>query len=194
MIWLVKWLVIGRDGTFQIQKHLIWNAYYFKMLLLMKTIHYFQWGFVGHQLCVRSFWVPQGQKKEGRKEIYDKARQTIKKQRHHFANSLYGQSCGFPSSHVQMWELDHRESWAPKNWSFWDVVLEKTLDSLLSCKEIKPVHPKGNQFWIFIGRTDAKALIFWSPDVRNQFIGKDPDAGKDWRQEEKGVAKDVMVR
>ena len=111
-----------------------------------------------------------------------------------FANSPYSQSYGFSSSHVQMWELDHKESWAPKNWSFWDVVLEKTLDSPLGCKEIKPVHPKGNQFWIFIGRTDAKALIFWSPDVRNQLIGKDPDAGKDWRQEEKGVAKDVMVR
>ena len=96
MIWLVKWLVIGRDGTFQIQKHLIWNAYYFKMLLLMKTIHYFQWGFVGHQLCVRSFWVPQGQKKEGRKEIYDKARQTIKRQRHHFPIVFMVKTVVFP--------------------------------------------------------------------------------------------------
>ena len=93
-----------------------------------------------------------------------------------------------------MWELDHKESWAPKNWCFWTVVLEKTLESPLDCKEIKQVNPKGNQSWIFIGRTDAEAetLILWPPDAKNWFIGKDPDAGKDWRQE-KGMTENEIV-
>ena len=99
----------------------------------------------------------------------------------------------FSSSHVCMWELDHKEGWVPKNWCFLIVVLEKTLESPLDCKEIKPVNPKGNQPWIFIGRTDAEAPILWSPDSKNQLIGKDPDAGKDWRQKEKGAAEDEMV-
>ena len=94
-----------------------------------------------------------------------------------------------------MWELDYKESWAPKNWCFWTVVLEKTLESPLDCKEIKPVNPKGNWPWIFIGRTDAEAeaLILWPPDAKNWLIGKDPDTGKDWRQEEKGMTEDEMV-
>ena len=94
-----------------------------------------------------------------------------------------------------MWELDYKESWAPKNWCFWTVELEKTLEGPLDCKEIQSVHPKGNWSRIFIGRTDAEAeaLIFWPPDVKNWLIGKDPDAGKDWRQEEKGMTKDEMV-
>ena len=98
------------------------------------------------------------------KESYDQPRQHIKKQRHYFANKgLSSQSSGFSSSHVWIWELDYKESWAPKNWCFWTVVLEKTLESPLDCKEIQPVHPKGNQSWIFIGRTDAKAEapILW---------------------------------
>ena len=101
----------------------------------------------------------------------------------------------FSSSHVWMWELDYKESWALKNWYFWIVVLEKTLESPLDCMEIQPVHPKGNQFWIFIGRTDAEAEapILWLPDVKNWLIWKDPDAGKDWRQEEKGMTEDEMV-
>ena len=105
------------------------------------------------------------------------------------------QSYGFSSSHVWRWELDHKESWAPKNWCFWTVVLEKTLESPLDFKEIKPVDGKGNQSWIFIRRTDAKveAPILWPPDVKNWFIGKDPDAGKDWRQEKKGTTVDEMV-
>ena len=88
-----------------------------------------------------------------------------------------------------MWELDYKESWAPKNWRFWTVVLEKTLESLLDCKEIWSVHPKGNQSWIFTGRTDAEAEtpILWPPDAKNWLIWKDPDAGKSWRQEEKGT-------
>ena len=93
------------------------------------------------------------------------------------------QSYGFSSSHVWMWELDCKEGWAPKNWCFWTVVLEKTLESPLNCKEIKLVNHKGNQSWIFIGRTDAEAEIptLWPPDAKNWLIGKDPDAGKDWR-------------
>ena len=88
-----------------------------------------------------------------------------------------------------MWELDYKENWAPKSWCFWTVLLEKTLESPLDCKEFKPVHPKGNQSWIFIGMTDAvaEAPVLWPPDVKNGLIGKDPAAGKDWRQEEKGM-------
>ena len=123
------------------------------------------------------------------KESYDQPRQHIKKQRYHFANKVsYSQSYGLSSSHVWLWELDHKEGWVLKNWCFWTVVLEKTFENPLNCKEIKPVHPKGNQPWIFIGRTDAEAEvpIIWPSDVKSRFIGKDPDAGKDWKQEEKG--------
>ena len=119
-------------------------------------------------------------------------RHRIKKQKHQFAEEgLYSQSYAFPSSHGWMWELDHKESWAPKNWCLWIVVLEKTLD----CKEIQPVNPKGNQSWMFIGRTDVEVetQMLWPPDVKNWLIGKDPDAGKDSRQEEKGTTEDVMV-
>ena len=112
-----------------------------------------------------------------------------------FANGLHNQSYGFSSSHIRMWELDHKEGWVPKNWCFQIVVLEKTLESSLDCKKIKPVNPKGNQPWIFIGRTDAEAEAptLWSPDVKNWLIGKDPDTRKDWGQEEKGVTEDEMV-
>ena len=122
------------------------------------------------------------------KKSYDQSRQCFKKQRHHFANKgPYSQSYGLSSSHVWMWELDHKEGWVPKNWCFWTMVLEKTLDSPLNFKEIKSVNPKGYQPWIFIGKTDAeaKAPIFWPPNETSQFIGKDPDAGKEWGQEEK---------
>ena len=115
---------------------------------------------------------------------YDEPRQCIKKQRHYFVNKgPSSQGYGFSSSHVWMWELDCKESWVPKNWCFWTVVLEKTLESPLDCKEIKPVNPKGNQFWIFIGRidTEAETPIFWPPNAKNWLIWKDPDAGKDWR-------------
>ena len=95
-----------------------------------------------------------------------------------------------------MWELDCEESWAPKNWRFWTVVLEKTLESPLDCKEIQPVHPKGDQFWVFTGRTDAEAVtpILWPPHEKSWLIGKDPDAGRDWGQEEKGMTEDEMAR
>ena len=110
------------------------------------------------------------------KESYDKPRQHIKKQRHHFADKgLYSQSYRFSSSHVRMWKLDHGEGWALKNWCFWIVVLEKTLDSPLDCKEIQPVNPKGNQSWIFIGRTDAEveAPILGPPDAKSGLTGKE---------------------
>ena len=124
------------------------------------------------------------------KKSYDQLRQHIKKQRHSFANKcLSSQGYGFSSGHVWIWELDYEESWALKNWCFWTVVLEKTLESPLDCKEIQPVQPKGDQSWIFIGRTDfeAETPILWPADVKSWLIWKDPDAGKDWRLEEKGM-------
>ena len=130
------------------------------------------------------------------KESYEKPRQCIKKQRHHFANkSLSSQCYGFSSCHVRMWQLGHKEGWVLKNWRFQIVVLENTLESPLDYKEIKPVNPKGNQPWIFIERTDAEAEapILWLPDVKNWLIWKDPDAGKHWGQEEKGMTEDEMV-
>ena len=130
------------------------------------------------------------------KKNYDKPRQHVKNQRHYFAdNGPSSQAYGFFSSHVWIWELDHQECWALKNWCFWAVVLEKTLESPSNCEEIKRVDPKGNQSWIFIGRTDveAEAQIFWPPDAKNWLIRKDSDAGKDWKQEEKGTKEDEMV-
>ena len=116
--------------------------------------------------------------------------------RHYFVNKgPSSQGYGFSSGHVWMWALDCKESWVPKNWCFWTVVLEKTLESPLDCKEIQPVHPKGDQSWVFIGRTDVEAEtpILLPPDVKSWLIEKDPDAGKDWGQEEKGMTEDEMV-
>ena len=126
----------------------------------------------------------------------DEPRQCIIKQRHYFVDrGPSNQSYGFSSSHGWMWELDYKKSWMPKNWCFWTVVLEKTLESPLDCKGIQPIYPKENQSWIFIGRTDAEAEtpILWPPDAKNWLIGKDPDARKDWRQEEKGMTENEMV-
>ena len=123
------------------------------------------------------------------KESYDQPRQHIKKQRHNFANKgPSSQGYGFSRGHVWMWELDYKEIWAPKNWYFWTVVLEKTLESPLDCKEIQPVHLKGDQSWVFIGGTDVEAEtpILWSPDVKSWLIRKDPDARKDWGQDDRG--------
>ena len=123
------------------------------------------------------------------KKSYDKPRQHIKKQRHYSADKgLSSQSSGFSSSHVWMWELDDKESWVSKNWCFWTVVLEKTLESPLDCKEIQPVHPKGNQSWIVLGRIDVEAAtpILWSPDAKNWLIWKDPGAGKDEGRRRRG--------
>ena len=122
--------------------------------------------------------------------------QHIKKQRHYFAHKgLSSQGYGFLSGHVWMWELDYKESWVQKNWCFWIVVLEKTLESLLDCKGIQPVHPKGDQAWVFIGRTgvEAEIPIPWPPDVKSWLIWKDLDAGKDWGREENGTTEDEMV-
>ena len=132
----------------------------------------------------------------GKKAMTNQPRQHSKKQRHYFANKVpSSQSNSFSSSHVRMWELDHKESWAQKNWYLSIVVLEKNLESPSDCKEIQPVHPKRNQPWIFIGRTDAEAEtpILRPPDSKNWLLGKDPDAGKDWRLEEKGMTEDEMV-
>ena len=143
-------------------------------------------GDCSHEIKMLTLW----------KESYDQPREHIKKQRHYFANKgPSSQSYGFSSGHVWVWELEYKESWVPKNWYFWTVVLEKTLESPLDCKEIQPVHLKGNQSWVFIGRTDVEAEtpIFWPPDVKSWLIWKDPDVGKDWGQEEKGMTEDEMV-
>ena len=130
------------------------------------------------------------------KESFDQPRQHIKKQRHYFAKKVMSiKRYDFSSSHVWMWELDYKESWAQKNWCLWTVVLEKTLESPWDCKAIQPVNPKGTQSWIFIRSTNAKAEppILWPPDVKDWHIGKDPDSGNDWRQEEKGLTEDEVV-
>ena len=130
------------------------------------------------------------------KKNYDQPRQCIKKQRHYFANKgPSSQGYGFSSSHVWMWELDYKESWALKNCCLWTVVLEKTLGSPLDCKEIQPVHSKGDKSWVFIGGTDVEAETprLWPPDTKSWLIWKDPDAGKDWGQEAKGTTEDEMV-
>ena len=138
---------------------------------------------------IKRFWLL------GRKSMTN-LNSILKKQKHCFANKgLYSQSYGFSSSHVRMWELDYIESRELKNWCFLTVVLEMILESTLDCKEIQPVHPKGNQSCIFIGRTEAEAetLIVWPPDMKKWLIWKDPDAGKDWRWEEKQITEDEMV-
>ena len=129
------------------------------------------------------------------KESFDQPRQHIKKQRYYFANrGPSSQGYGFSSGHVWMWELGYKESWALKNWCFWTMVLEKTPESPLYCKEIQPIHPKAYQSWVLIGGTDAEAEvpILWPPDGNSWLIGKDPDVGKDWGQEEKRMIEDEM--
>ena len=121
---------------------------------------------------------------------------SIFKNKHYFANKgPSSQGYGFSSGHVWMWELDYKERWAPGNWCFWTVVLEKTLESPLDCKEIQLVHPKGDQSWVFIGRTDVEAEtpVLWPPDAKSWLIGKYPDAGKDWGQEEMGMTMKLGV-
>ena len=128
------------------------------------------------------------------KKSYDQPRQHVKKQRYYFANKgPSSQNYGYFSSHVWMWESDHKESWVLKNWC--TVVLEKTLESPWDSKEIQSVNPKGNQSWIIIGRTDAEAEtpILWPPNAKNWLIGKAPDAEKDWRKKEKGMTEDEMI-
>ena len=130
------------------------------------------------------------------KKSYDQPREHIKKQRHYFADKgTSSQGNSFSSSHLWMWELSYKESWALKNWCFWTVVLEKTLESPLDYREIQPTHCKGNQSWIFIKNTGAEAEtpIIWSPDAKNWLIWKDTDAGKDWGQEKKGTTEDEKI-
>ena len=130
------------------------------------------------------------------KESYDQPRQHTIKHRYYFVNKGPShQGYGFSSSHEWMWELEYKESWALKNWCFWTVVLEKTLESPLDCKEIQPVHHKGDQSWVFIGRTDAEAEtpILWPPNAKSWLIQKDTDARRDWEQEEKGMTENEMV-
>ena len=131
------------------------------------------------------------------KKNYDQPRLHIQKQRHYFANKgPSSQGNGFSSGHVWMWELDYKESWAPKNWCFWTVVLEKTLESPLDYKEIQPIHLKRGQSWVFIGRTDVEAetpVLWLPPDAKSWFIWKDPDAGKHLGQEEEGTTEEEMV-
>ena len=131
------------------------------------------------------------------RNVMTKLDSILKKQRHYFADKgPSNESYSFSGRHVWMWDLDYKESWVPKNGCFWTVMLEKTLESPLDCKEIQPVHPKGNQSWIFIGRTDVEAEtpILCPPDAKNWLIWKDPDAGKVWRWKEKGTTEDEMVR
>ena len=158
------------------------------------SVRLYFWGLQNH--C--RWWLQPWNKKTLTpwKESYDEPKQHIKKQRHCFANKgPSSQGFGFSSSHVWIWELDYKESWALKNWCFWTVVLEKTLKSPLDSKEIQPVNPKGNQSWIFIGRTDAEAEtpILWPPDAKNWLIWKDPESGKDWRWEEKGTTENEII-
>ena len=130
------------------------------------------------------------------KKCCDQPRQHIKKQRHYVANKgLSSQSYGVSSSDVWIWVLDYKESWVLKNWYFLTSILEKTLESPLDCKEVKLVNPKGNRSWIFIGRTDAESEtpILWPPDANNWLIGKDPNTGRDWRQEEEVTTEDEVV-
>ena len=152
--------------------------------------------FLGFQNYCRQWLQPWNEKMFAPwKNSYDKPRQHIEKQRHLTKKGPSSQSYSFSSSHVWMWELDYKESWAPKNWCFWIVVLEKTFETPLDWKDINPINPKGNQSWIFIGRTDAEAEtpILWPLDVKNWLIWKDPDAGKDWRWEEKEMTENEMV-
>ena len=130
------------------------------------------------------------------KKSYDQPRERIEKQRYYFANKgLSSQGYGFSCGHEWMWELDYEEGWMLKNWCFWTVVLEKTLESPLDCKEIQPVHSEVDQLWDFFGRTDAKAEtpVLWPPHAKSWLIGKESDAGKDWGQEEKGPTEDEMA-
>ena len=152
--------------------------------------------FLGSKIMVDSDCSHEIQTLAPWKKSHDKPRQYIKKQTYLFADKgPYRQSYGFSGSHVQMWELDHKECWVPKNWCFWTVVLEKTLESPLDSKDIKPVNPKGNQSWIFIGRTVAEAEVptHLSPDGKSQLTGKDSVAGNSWGQEEKRAAENEMV-
>ena len=183
---LIFFFFFGNSLSFCLELNLLlkiinWDLTRYHLIFLSPLVHY-------HSNILKKIVSPTPWKGS-----YDQPRQHIKKQRHYFANKgPSGQDYGFSSGHVWMWELDCEESWALKNWCFWTVVLEKILESPLDCEETHPVHPKGGQSWVFIGRTDAEAEtpILWPSDVKSWLIGKDPDAGKDWGQEEKGTTED----
>ena len=148
---------------------------------------------MGKQCQIFFFWAPKSLQMVIAAMKLKDAYSLKGKQRHYFANKgLPSQGYGFSRSHVQMWELNHKEGWVHKNWLFWTVVLEKTLESPLDCKT-KQVNPKGNQLWICIGRTDAESPILSPLHAKSQLTEKDPDAGKDWKTEEKGTTEDKMV-
>ena len=181
---------VGLNSTFRKRRSCIWSHHFMAN----------RWGNSGNSVRLYFWGAPKSLQmvtaamklKEHTpwKKNYDQPRQHIKKQRCYFVNKgPSSQSYGFSSGHVWMWELDCEESWALKNWCFWTVVLEKALESPLDCKEIQPVHSKGDQSWVFIGRTDVEAEtpVLWPPDVKSWLLWKDPDAGKDWRQERKGL-------
>ena len=152
----------------------------------------FFWAPKSLQMVIAAMKLKDAYSLEGK---FDQPRQHIQKQRHYFANKgPSSQGYDFSSSHVWMWELDYKKSWALKNWCSWTVMLEKTLESPLDCKEIQPVHPKGDQSWVFIERTDVEAEtpILWPPDTKSWLIWKDPDVGKDWGQEERGMPEGEM--
>ena len=178
------------------EDHGIW-FHHFMVNRWCESGHRVRFNFLGFQNH-HGWWLQlQNEKRlaSWRKSYY-KPRQCTKKQKYHFVNTgKQSQSYGFFSSHVWMWELDCKEGWAPKNWCFQTAVLEKTLETPLDSKEITPVNPKGNQLWILTGRPDSKAevTVLWPPDAKNQLTGKDPDAEKDWGQEETGAAQDEMV-
>ena len=158
---------------------------------LPRSKHFFFFNFMAAITICNDFGAP-----ENKLDKLDQTRQDIENQRHYFDNKgPSSQNYGFSSSHVWMWELDYKESWEPNNWCFWTVVLEKTLKSLLDCKEIQPVHRKGNNSLRFIERTDVEAETagLWPPDVKNWLIWKDPHAGKDWSWEEIGMTMVEMV-
>ena len=203
-IFLGSKITADRDCSYEIKRCLLLVRKSMTNLLLLSLSHFGHvWlcvapidgsppGFSVHRILQTSIleWVAISFSHEEPRDCTEKHRQG-------FAyKGPSSQSYGFSSGHVWMLEFDQEEGWAPKNWCFQTVVLEKTLESPLDCKEIQPVNPKGNQSWIFIGRTDAEAEvpIVWPPDVKSQPIGKDPDAEKDWREKEKGVVGDEMVR
>ena len=161
------------------KKHLKWEFWFDKVAFQNRGVNY--------SICeIRNNWLF--------KNFFYLSPSVISCTHFKFTDSVSFYRCGFSSSYEWMWELDYEESWVLKNWCFWTVVLEKTLESPLDCQEIQPVHPKGDQPWMFIGRTDVEAEtpILWPPDAKSWLIWKDPDAGKDWGQE-KGTTKDEMV-
>ena len=195
-MWKRRVKKLAKNLTFKIWNHGI-QSYHVMVNRWEGNVNSDRLDFLGYQNTEDGDWSHEIKRRLllGRKALTNPD-SILKKQRHHFADKgSYSRSYSFSSSQVQFWELVCKDGWALKNWGFWTVVLEKTLESLLVCKEIKPDNPKGNQPWIFIGKTDAEAkvLILWPPDVKSQLIRKTPDVWKDWGQKEKGATGDEIV-